>query len=60
MAQPQPIRVNARTPKSAVFLLVKFLNCVLNNSGFKIPCNNNYFYGSPSTEGLFVITVTQQ
>lgn len=43
-----------------VFLVVKLLNCVLNNSGFKISCGNNYFYDSPNTEGLFVITVTRQ
>lgn len=64
MTQPLPVCFNARTQNSeynlGLFLLVKFLNYVLNNSGFKISCSNNYFYDSPNTEGLFVIMVTQQ
>lgn len=62
--QSLPVYFNARTQKSesnpVVFLLVKFLNCVLTNSGLKISLSNNYFCDSPNTEGLFMITVTQQ
>lgn len=59
-AQPLPVCFNASTQSSDfspdLFLQEKFLNCVLNNSGFKISCSNNYLYDSLNTEGFLWFT----